>query len=224
MRACQRFACGGHFVDKAQAQTFGRAGAPAGKDHAHGLLQGDLTHQAFQATCAGDKAHARFAECKLRRLIGHDHVASQGDLKATAQGKTVHRSDDGFDTVGACCEPRVTRARRPHAPPAGHGLQVGASAKGLGACACDDGHPQRVVGLKSVEDLLQLVVGFRRDGVVGVGAMDGHFQHMPKALHQHMFVAGLQGGAGQRDDAVQCSGAQRKVVAALVATHPHLLR
>ena len=66
----------------------------AGEQHAHADLEGKLSRDPVHAARRRHQADVDLRRAELRRLVGDDQVARQGDLEPAADSVAVHRGDD----------------------------------------------------------------------------------------------------------------------------------
>jgi hypothetical protein len=88
-------------VDEPEAVALLRRDEPAGQEHAHRVLERDLTRQPMDAAGARDQPDARLGQAEASGVGGDHDVAREGDLEPAAGGHAVDRGDQRLRAVVA---------------------------------------------------------------------------------------------------------------------------
>ena len=173
---------GGHdLVDQSDLVGPGHGHVSARQQEAYGQVMGDLAGQAVDAHGAGDQTTPRFGQSELGVLGGHDDVAGQGQLQATAEGEAVDPGDDRLDDVVPVLEAgdagqlgRRCRLLLGQGVPHGRGPpQVAPGAERSLAGAGQHRNPEVVVGLETIDGLAERHVSVVVEGVQALRAVYG---------------------------------------------------
>ena len=135
------------------------AGPAWAHEHAHGVLEADLSGQAVHAARRGGQPHARLGQAEARVLGCDDEVARQSDFKSAPHGNTIYGGDNRFGKIPAGRQAREPFWCRHTFPTLGLITQVVAGTEAA-AFTGNDGNPHIVVAGKVIEHLAEF--GVRR--------------------------------------------------------------
>ena len=160
-----------------QADLLGLLGVDVlgGEDELHGVGHPHDAGQALGAAEAGGDAQTHLGLAELGLLAGQADVTGHGQLTAAAQSEAVHRGDDGLGEVLQLQEHTVavhTELLGLYGGKILHLADVGPGHKGA-ARAGEDEHQHLVVGLRRVQDGVQILQHLVVQGVQGLGTVHG---------------------------------------------------